>query len=51
MFYAQLLRLEAERYRFIATHTVDPKAQEENEDLAEVMEEVANDIEEMETAG
>lgn len=51
MFYAQLLRQEADRYRSIATHTTDRKVQEENEDLAEVMEEVANEVEEKESPG
>lgn len=51
MFYAQLLRQEADRYRVIAKHTTDRTVQEENRDLAEVMEEVANEVEEKESAG
>jgi len=51
MLYAQLLRLEADRYRDLARHAPDVKAKEENEDLAEVMDEVANEVEEKESAG
>lgn len=51
MFYVLLLRQEAERYRDIAKHAADRKSHDENEDLAEVMEEVANDVEDKESSG
>ena len=51
MYYVLLLRQEAERYRDLARHAADPEAQEECQDLAEVIEEVASELEEKVTAG
>ena len=51
MFYAQLLRLEAERYRVLASHAANRQEKEEDEDLAEVLDEVAVEAEEKETSG
>jgi len=51
MFYVLLLRQEAERYRDLASHAADPSTQEESEDLAEVIDEVASELEEKLSAG
>jgi len=51
VFYGQLLRLEAERYRELARHAATRQEQREDEDLAEVLDEVATDAEEKETSG
>lgn len=51
MLYVQLLRLEAERYRELARHATDRREKEEDEDLATVLDEVAIEAEEKETAG
>jgi len=51
MFYVLLLRQEAERYRDLARQAADPESQEECQDLAEVIEEVASELEEKVTAG
>ena len=51
MFYVLLLRQEAERYRDLAKQIGDPKSQEESEDLADVIDEVASELEEKLSAG
>jgi hypothetical protein len=51
MFYVQLLRMEAERYHQLASQATDPKSHDEAEDLAEVMEEVAIEVEEKLSGG
>ncbi len=51
MFYVLLLRQEAERYRDLAKQGADPKSQAESEDLAEVIDEVASELEEKLSAG
>ena len=51
MQYVQLLRQEADRYRDLARHAADRNAKQECEDLAEVMEEVATEIEDKVSAG
>lgn len=51
MLYVQLLRQEADRYRDLAKHAADQNAQKECEDLAEVMEEVAAEVEDKVSSG
>lgn len=51
MFYVQFLRQEAARYRALAAMAPDPKSEEECKDLAEVLEEVALEVEDRENAG
>lgn len=51
MFYVQYLRQEAERYRNLAAKSKDPKSKDECKDLAQVLEEVAVEVEDKENAG
>lgn len=51
MLYVQLLRQEAERYRDLAKQSADTEARKECEDLAEVIEEVAAEVEDKIAAG
>jgi hypothetical protein len=51
MFYVLFLRQEAERYRELATKAADPKSEEDCKDLAEVLEEVATELEDKVSPG
>ena len=51
MFYVHYLRQEAQHYRDLAAKAKDPKTHDECEDLAEVLEEVAVEVEDKESAG
>jgi len=51
MLYVQVLRDEAERYRDLAKHAGNTNEKKECEDLAEVIEEVAAEIEDKMVAG
>ena len=51
MFYVQLLRMEAERYHQLAAQATDATSHDDAEDLADVIEEVATEIEEKLSGG
>lgn len=51
MLYDDYLREQAVKFRALAEATPDPQLQEEYFDLAEVCEEIANEVEERATGG
>lgn len=51
MIYVNALRQEAEKYRDLARQAADADSRRECEDLAEVIEEVAMEVEDRESSG